>query len=160
MDLARLTYNNLVEDNAWQESKKKVEREEKNYLTLVTEILNKTKNNDNDSKNGQGKRTGGMTIGYAAWRFDNPSGDATKVVRGTTLKWCTNDCHAKPMWCGRRVCLGKAEFAAKQKKTNDDKGDRAGTKVDASKDFRIALAALTSEEDFAALERQFFQLKD
>ena len=36
---------------------------------------------------------------YQAWRFDNPGNEKTKVVKGTTMTWCDNDCHEKrPMW--------------------------------------------------------------
>ena len=64
------------------------------------------------------------------------------------------------MWCGRKVCLGKAEFAAKQRQKNNGENENENKKMSATKDFRIALTALTSEEDFAALESQFFQSKE
>ena len=165
MDLARLTFNNLVEDSAWQETKNKVDREENNYLALATEILKRFKVDDG-GKNTGGKtqKRGGEGTGngreYAPWRFENPNGDTTKVMRGTTLKWCTKDCHAKSMWCGRKVCLSKAEFAAKYNKKTQGEKDDDNEKVATTKDFRIALAALTSQEDFDSLESQFFPSKE
>ena len=55
MDLARLTFNNLVEDSAWQETKQKADREENNYLALAIEILKRFKVDDS-GKNTRGGR--------------------------------------------------------------------------------------------------------
>ena len=120
MDLARLTYNILIEDSAWQETKHKVDREENNYPALTIEILKRFKVEDGDKnikgrpskKGSEGTRNGRE---YAAWRFENPDGDTKKVARGITLKWYAKNCHPKPMWCGRKVCYSKAEFAAIKK---------------------------------------------
>ena len=92
------------------------------------------------------------------WRFENPDNKPTKIVRGSTMKWCSKDCHEKPMWCGRRNCLDRADFtdAWKKKKAAVD----SSTGSDSNSDFKIALAAMTSPEDFAALQDQFESLKD
>ena len=68
------------------------------------------------------------------------------------------------MWCGRKNCLSKAEYAVAmaEKRNGKDKTEatnETGTKR-ISKDFRIALAALTTPEDFASLEEQFFSGKE
>ena len=99
-------------------------------------------------KRGEGSRTQG------GWKYSNPQNEKRKRVRNRTYKWCTNDCHDKPMWCGRRTCLSNAEYSAKM-----NKGEQPRSNV-VSKDFKIALAALTTAEDYAALEEQFFQVKD
>ena len=65
------------------------------------------------------------------------------------------------MWCGRKNCLNKADFAAKM---NDSKNVSEGgaTRQPESKgainnDFKIALAAMCSSDDYKTLEQQFFQ---
>ena len=52
-----------------------------------------------------------------------------------------------------------------KKRDNKDSGSGGTTpsksnKPYVSKDFKISLAALTSAEDYASLEAQFFQLKE
>ena len=76
------------------------------------------------------------------------------------MRWCTNDCHRKPMWCGRANCLNRAEYAEQRRKKEktDDKKNAESSKV--TEDFKIALAALTTQEDYALLESQFFQVKE
>ena len=169
MELARLTYNNLVDDESWIKKEAKKEHE-KNYLTLATELIAKYEARQNDGgDNGNGNRNnnrdnqGPRT--FQKWRYDNPDNAATKQVRGTTMKWCTNDCHDNPMWCGRKTCVNRAEYASNMQKKRDEHGSTSASsssnnKSSISKDFKIALAALTSAEDYASLEDQFFQLKD
>ena len=82
------------------------------------------------------------------------------------MRWCTNDCHDKPMWCGHKTCLNKADFAKKmQDKRNGTNGSDAssgsngdGKDGDAkiSGDFKIVLQAMTSSADYKLLEQQFF----
>ena len=69
------------------------------------------------------------------------------------------------MWRGRPNCMSRAEYAeAMASKRNgtgkktDDKKEWVKPKI--SNDFRIALAALTTAEDFASLEEQFFSGKE
>ena len=68
------------------------------------------------------------------------------------------------MWCGRKRCLSKAEYAEMMADKRDGKGKTKaegpsnGSKF--SNDFRIALAALTTPDDFAALESQFMSGKE
>jgi hypothetical protein len=48
------------------------------------------------------------------WRFDNPNNEPTKTLKdGTVMGWCKNNCHPKPMWCGRKNCLNREEYAVK-----------------------------------------------
>jgi len=115
--------------------------------------------NRNSNRDDQGPRT------YHKWRYKNPDNAATREVRGTTMKWCTNDCHDKAMWCGRRTCTNRADYAAAMQKKRDKGASNSTTSTTArkssySKDFKIAVAALTSAEDFASLEEQFFDSKE
>ena len=87
------------------------------------------------------------------------------MVEGTTMTWCSNDCHQKPMWCGRRSCMSKAEYAQhmqnrRDKNTNKNTGEKDNKNVHVNDEFKVALAALTSPEDYAILNEQFFQVKD
>ena len=74
------------------------------------------------------------------------------------MKWCKNDCHAKPMWCGRKNCLNRADYSKEWGKNNEVKETKDDNASDNS-EFKIALAAMTSPEDFAALQEQFEELK-
>ena len=83
------------------------------------------------------------------------------------MKWCHNDYHSQPMWCGRRNGMNKADFAQhmqnkRNKGTNGDHKDGGkNTKaVKVHEEFKMALAALTTPEDYAILDEQFFQVKD
>ena len=75
------------------------------------------------------------------------------------MKWCANNCHPKPMWCGRKNCLNREDYAAKNGGTKGgeeaEKGKSTGN-VGVSSDFKIALAAMTSSQDFETLKSQFF----
>ena len=64
------------------------------------------------------------------------------------------------MWCGRKNCMNRSEYAAEWKKKNEAK-KKDGPKEDfSSSEFKIALAAMTSPEDFAVLQEQFGSLKE
>ena len=83
------------------------------------------------------------------------------------MRWRHNDCHPQPMWCGRKNCLNKAEFAKKMQESQT-KGGKAeytgegksegGKLSKPSNEFKIALAAMCSEEDYKTLEQQFFSV--
>ena len=167
MDLGRVTYNNLVEDGSFVIVPKKGPSadaaEQKSFLALATEILKKcdmTHQTGGGGKNSKERESTGPRI-FRPWRFENPNNEATKEIKGTIMKWCTNDCHKDgPMWCGRKNCLNQADFA----KTMTDKRNREGNsrkpgpEMGASEDFKIALAAMVSADDYATLKEQF--LKD
>ena len=71
------------------------------------------------------------------------------------------------MWCGWKNCLNRANFHENWKKKNASKvsgsdsniGNKPKESTESIK-FKIALAAMTSPEDFAALKEQFESLKD
>jgi hypothetical protein len=152
MELGRLTYNNLVEDGTWETNPKNsaVKTKEQNFLALATELV-KTLSNQTDNSTGNKKKNGDGDKN--SWRYDNPDNLQEKVINGRTMKWCSKDCHRRPQWCGRRNCLNKAELAAAMKK-KQEKGKQTPEdgRVKVSKDFKMALAALTTVEDFRALE--------
>ena len=60
------------------------------------------------------------------------------------------------MWCGYPNCLPREEFAAKKEMEREGKTS-VGSGL--SNDFKIALAAVTSDEDYKALEAQFLRKK-
>ena len=102
----------MAVENSWQKNKKVAENEkDKNYLALATQILkifSKDKSNDGkatgvgkgvNNRNTNCTNSGDQTL--QLWRFDNPNNDTTKHVKGSTMPWCSSDCHEKPMWCRR-----------------------------------------------------------
>ena len=137
--------------------------DQKNFLALATELISNLKNSNRGSADDDKKENGGRRT-YLPWRFDNPEGATTKEVRGTVMRWCSNDCHPRPMWCGRKNCLNKAEYASKMQeaRSSEDKKDKRKSQITENKpmnkvsnDFKIALAAMCSNEDYALLEKQF-----
>ena len=159
MSLGRLTYNNLLEKGAWT-SQKPDEKEDPGakYLALATELvrtLGNSRNKDDGDKdsNGRGKLDKG-------WRYHNPDDLKEKKIGGRLMKWCSSDCHQKPQWCGRRNCLNNADYAEAMNKRKEKNPSNNEGGVKATKDFKIALAALTTKEDFEALEKQFFSVKE
>ena len=163
LSLGRVTFNNLVDEEECKVKpgpKPEGKEEEKNYLALATALMTKMNTMSNGSSGGSsGNEAKKGERSYQAWRFENPDNAATKEVRGVTMKWCKNDCHTKPMWCGRKNCLNRTDYAAVWKKKNEKKNTEPSYDKP-SNEFKIALAAMTSPEDFAALQEQFDQLKD
>ena len=76
-----------------------------------------TKENQGGSGNEEKKRV----RSYQAWQFENPDNAATKKVKGSTMTCCTNDCHAKPMWCSCKTFLNQSDYYAACKKMNEKK---------------------------------------
>ena len=175
IELGRLAYNNLIKDESWIKKEDKQEQE-KNYLALVTQLMSKfaSGNYETDARKSVGRDRSNnrdnrekVPLAYLPWRYETPDNVASKDVRGTTMKWCRNDCHNRPTWCGRKNYINRAYYATamQKKRDNKDSGNSSATPSDnsrpnVSKDFKIALAALTSAEDYASLEEQFFQLKE
>ena len=97
------------------------------------------------------------------YRYKHPNNEKTKVVKGTTMTWCSNDCHEKPMWCGRTNCLNRADCAVRMKKQRERERENKSSDEDSSKpdggnfseDFKIALAATIPSADLESLESQF-----
>ena len=126
-------------------------------MALATELISGIQKK-NEPNNDSGKRIGGEPKrSYLPWRFENPEGLKTKEVKGTTMKWCSNDCHPQPVWCGRKNYLNRAEFANRMQesqKKEEKTENRSNYKP--SSEFKIALAAMCSQEDFEHLEEKFF----
>ena len=132
MDLGRVTYNNLIVDDEWKKKESQLEKnkagpgDEKNFLALATEILKNMKDpkpNHSSSSSNEVQKTadGGIRLRNGrelkAWRFENPKNEKTRTLKDRmVMQWCTNDCHPKPMWCGRSNCLNKAEYMAKKRR--------------------------------------------
>ena len=55
------------------------------------------------------------------------------------------------MWCGRPNCRSKEEFKAYKAAERDNKKNTDAL----SNDFKVALAAVCSDEDYKSLEAQF-----
>ena len=57
----------------------------------------------------------------------------------------------------RENCLDKADFAKKMEKEKGTSGNsgQGANKISMSKDFKIALAAMTSADDYKSLMSQF-----
>ena len=132
-------------------------------MALTTEIFKKCDFNKQGGGGGKHPKasepTGPQT--FKPWRFENPNNEATKEINGTIMKWCTNDCHKDgPMWCGRKNCLNQADFAKKmnEKREREGTSNHSEPKMGESEDFKIALAAMVSADDYATLKDQF--LKD
>ena len=77
-------------------------RRGKNYLALATALMTKMSTFTNNKQNGSSGKGKENDQTYQAWRYENPENKATKEVRGSTMKWCTNDCHDQPMWCAHK----------------------------------------------------------
>eukprot|EP00957_Ditylum_brightwellii_P204604 15340105-Ditylum_brightwellii.AAC.1 len=74
----------------------------------------------------------------------------------TNFKWCTNDCHVKPMWCACNPCYNRADFKEKTRKKKEEKESKGGEKkYQPLNNFKIALSAVLLDEDFKTLESQF-----
>ena len=163
MGLGRLICNNLTDENTLNEkAQAKPKNNEKNYLALATQLMTQMKlmsqnRNTRGQEDGARQQSGDRT--YLPWRFENLENKTTKEVRGSTMQWCSNDCHEKPMWCGRKKYLNRADYSKeRQKKMEGKSASGDGTK--SSSEFKIALAAITSTENFEALEEQFASLKE
>ena len=138
--------------------------EEKNFLALATEILQRAKEGGAEVPSSETMSDGGIRLKNGrelkAWRFENPTNAKTKTLKdGTVMKWCSNDCHPKPMWCGRENCVNRAEYAARnggRKKGEQAEKSKHNGNAGVSEDFKIALAAMTSNQDFETLKSQFF----
>ena len=89
MEVARVTYNNMVDDKNYVITKKEdTEMKDEGYksvLPLVKEILSKL---DRSESSGRGNKTT-YQVGdhdYKPWRFENPDNKSTKEINGTILK--------------------------------------------------------------------------
>ena len=140
LELGRVTYNNISQDeDGWKANEMDMgvrntttaPSNEKKFLALATELINTLKQNKGlgeETEKGPGN-TGKRS--YLPWRFENLDGEKTKEVKGTLMRWCSNDCHPQPMWCGRKNCMNKVEFAKKMLESQ-----QKGGKIEPSREGR------------------------
>ena len=154
MKLAITMFNNLSAEKIWTVKPKKTTDESK-FLALtaqVEELEKKIKSDSNSGSNG-GNNDGDKKL---SWRFQNPNNEEELRRNDKVYKWCKNDCHRRPMWCNCPNCMNRADYKKhmESKEKNENKED--GSKTSFSDDFRVALAAITTPDDYKALENQFF----
>ena len=126
LSVGRITYNNLVEEDKVNSSKKGASGEKPHFLALAAQLVEQLKGSTGNGNSRQKSDQNGPRT-FLPWRYENPNDEKTKVVKGTTMKWCTNDCHEKPMWCGRSTCLNRADYAARVQKGREEKSrDKSG----------------------------------
>eukprot|EP00957_Ditylum_brightwellii_P123592 9422549-Ditylum_brightwellii.AAC.2 len=131
---------------------------EPKYLVLLTKQLqmltlklltNPGTGNDSVVRNGRGKVV-------PNWRFDNPNRKKEMSKNNTSFKWCTNNCHTKPMWCVCNPCYNRADFKKKMKEKKEEKESKGvEKKYQPSNNFKIAQSLMLSDKDFKMLEAQF-----
>ena len=162
MKLARTTFNNLNAEKNWnnyQDNEKLKESkidDDPKYLALTAQIerLEKTINTNNNTKKGNNpNNNNGNGNNRPGWRYQNPDNKTELVRNNKTYKWCDKDCHPQPMWCPRTNCMNRADYkkAMDNKRKVDD-----GQSSKYPNDFKVALSAIVSDEDYKALEAQFF----
>eukprot|EP00957_Ditylum_brightwellii_P076347 5802573-Ditylum_brightwellii.AAC.1 len=69
-----------------------------------------------------------------------------------TWYWCSKDCHyRRPVWCHQKNCMSRSDYKEHMQKQNAEKEKKS------NEDFKVALSALVTEEDFKMLEEQFLK---
>ena len=81
-------------------------------------------------------------------RNKNPRGDKAITLNGRTSCWCKKNCHPKPTWCLRKNCISKANFEKKIHLSNK-------FKIIITEDFKLALEAVKSEDDYEVFKKNF-----
>ena len=64
---------------------------------------------------------------------------------------CEKYCHPRKQWSPRKYCANKADY----KKKMEEKWSNLTTRNKHSKDFKVALAAICSDNNYKFLESQF-----
>ena len=102
-------FNNQVALGVWKLTKGKVTKTEPKFLALLTEIqelkksISKYNLNPDESRNERGYKK----EAHNSWKYQNTEGNKTMTKENRTYKWCTKDCHKRPMWCGMKNCLSR-----------------------------------------------------
>ena len=157
LETAEISYNNIDAEKLWSvpkittkdEEKGKVIAEDAKYIALAAKLEQFVNKGSNNSSSYQKQDH--------SWRYQNLEGKAigdTMTRNEKTYYACDKDCHFKKQWCIRKDCMNKADYKKKkdQERTSNDKG--APSHI--SNDFKVALAAMCNDADYAALESQFF----
>ena len=157
LDAAETSYNNIDAENLWNAPKTTVPTENKNdeikgnsEIVALTAKLEQLVNRGSSDNSSYPKRD-------HSWRYQNLEGKAIgdKMTRNDkTYYVCDKDCHPKKQWCIRKDCMNKADYKKKKDDERASKGNGAPAHI--SNDFKVALAAVCNEADYAALESQFF----
>eukprot|EP00957_Ditylum_brightwellii_P088563 6745514-Ditylum_brightwellii.AAC.1 len=171
MDLVLKMYNHQKAMSNWKPISVKDSPDKSTnpkFLALVAEQLklmkeamavSKTGNNKSNGRN-KGPKTDddngvlnarGRVI--PIWRFSNPNGKPQLIKNGTTFNWREKDCRVKPMWCAQNPCYSRAEFGKQMEEKK--KSLKAVGKVKASDDFKVALSAMLTKDEYKAIESQF-----
>eukprot|EP00957_Ditylum_brightwellii_P065159 4942190-Ditylum_brightwellii.AAC.1 len=131
MDLALELYNNHKVLGEWnprmskmaklEETKDTKTNRKPKYLALLTWKLqmlitklsktNQGKNDNNVIKNRKGRV-------ILIWRVEHAKGEKMMTQNNTVFNWCTNNCHAKPLWYTCNPCYNQANFKKKMKEEN------------------------------------------
>ena len=156
MGAASKTFNNITANGRWiltDKSNNSMSKSGPNSmeskcmaLTAKIEALEKR----SGGRRSTGTHTNPSTNGVS-WRFKNLDNTSEMTKNNRKYKWCSKDYHKKPIWYDRPSCLSKEEFKVKKPAERDGKADNTGLLID----FKVALAAVTSDEDYKALEAQF-----
>ena len=179
MEVALTSYNDLDAESKWgdegssnpslnpsKSSKTTSADDQTKFLALAAEMIkqsltgqNKTGNGNDGSGNGNG---GGKKKRFTGWRYKNPDGLTEMERQGKKYKWCNKDCHPCEQWCDRPVCRNRAEYKKyieEQKKIRsaDEETIKTSNTSGFTNDFKVALAAITSADDYKTLESQFFR---
>ena len=59
------------------------------------------------------------------------------------------------MWCPRPNCMSRKAYKEHMQSKKETAGKNATGKFNATKDFKVALSALISDEEYKAIEGQF-----
>ena len=105
MDLARLKYNNAVEDETWDTNKTRIEQDgkEDNILALATQILEKVGSTQDKNPRYDGKGSIDRTEKqFQSWHLQNPTNGKVQLIRRIIMNRCDEDLHLQRMWCGRK----------------------------------------------------------
>ena len=155
MEVALTTYYDQEADKTWSRNKAKLPNDAK-FLALAAQVEDfKKALNNNADKPGTGVRK------CTVWRYKNPDNQRVLEQNGKTYKWCDKDCHPCEQWCECKNCRHCADYknSVEEKKKEDEKRGITSNKNKQlfSNKFKVALAAITSANDYQALETQFFQ---
>ena len=124
-------------------------------ISAVTDIKKRLEMKPGTITNEQDDTSAENGANRNAWRYDNPEGKEKMIRDNHEFKWCSNDCHKKPQWCGRRNCLPRAKYKARRDNNNQAKNNSETGKIKTSEEFKVALSAITSETDFDIFKNRF-----
>lgn len=100
MKLGKVTFNNLVENGDLKmisDKQPAKEKENKRFLALAAEILKKFKDNKSGPAIKKWKAVQPVEQTHQVWHTENPKNEQERTMKGTKMKWCTNDCCAELM---------------------------------------------------------------